>query len=77
MLHRKKRRQQIPGHFQRLQEKGYRCFPEKVREACDSRNQASKTGDIGYASGFALNEGKEITELIALSDRRALDNLEQ
>ena len=52
-------------------------FLKKVREACDSRNQASKTGDIGYASGFALNEGKEITELIALSDRRALDNLEQ
>ena len=52
-------------------------FLKKVREACDNRNQASATGDIGYASGFALNEGKEITELIALSDRRALDNLEQ
>ena len=46
-------------------------FLKKVREACDSRNQASKTGDIGYASGFALNEGKEITELMANTDTPA------
>ena len=52
-------------------------FLEKVESLTDERNAAQDDVPIRYSSGTAFNEGGEagtVTELVALSDRRAWKN---
>ena len=52
-------------------------FLEKVEALTDERNAAQDDVPIRYSAGTAFNEGGDagtVTELVALSDRRAWKN---
>lgn len=59
--------------FTGSKKKDFDAFLKNVKAAVEKRNEKSTTGSIGYSSGMALGEGDDITELIALSDRRAFE----
>ena len=60
--------------FRECSEKRLEAFAEAVREKTAERNAAHRDAAIAYSIGTAFEEGEEIhtlTELVALSDRRA------
>ena len=59
--------------FDGCKEKDIQDYIDGVDKALAKRNAVSGKGAVEYSAGRALNEGKEISDLIALSDRRAFE----
>ena len=59
--------------FDGCKEKDIQDYIDGVDKALAKRNAVSEKGAVEYSAGRALNEGKEISDLIALSDRRAFE----